>query len=82
MRLEDRLERLRVAGRPGAFVAEVIDFLEVDQDRHAQIGGRAHTFGGIRDHRRQRGNFISPNPCAPSLTAWVNTCSASGLLTS
>ena len=30
---------LRKAGAPGAFVREVIDFLEVNQDRHAQIGG-------------------------------------------
>ena len=37
--LEDRLERLGIAGGPGAFVREVIDFLEMNQQRHAQFGG-------------------------------------------
>ena len=31
------VEGLRVAGAPRAFVREVIDFLEVDQDRHLQF---------------------------------------------
>ena len=39
IRLEDRLECLRKPGAPGAFVREVIHFLEVNQDRHAQVGG-------------------------------------------
>ena len=43
VRLQDRLERLRESGRPCALVREVIDLLEVDQDRHLQVRGeRVH----------------------------------------
>ena len=35
--LQHRLEGLREAGAPRAFVREVIDFLEVDEDRHLQV---------------------------------------------
>ena len=37
--LQDLFERPGIAGAPGAFVREVIDFLEMNEERHAQIGG-------------------------------------------
>ena len=43
VRLQDSFERSRVPGAPGAFVLEVVHFLEVHQDGHAKIGGeRVH----------------------------------------
>ncbi len=37
--LEDRREDFRKPRTPGPFVREVIHFLEVNQNRHVQVGG-------------------------------------------
>src|SRR5437868_1782720 len=64
--------------RPGAFLLEVIDFLKVDQNRHAQLRCEGvHTPDS--GPSAARWYFISPNPLAPDFTLWVSASTLSGV---
>ena len=77
--LENRIEGFCKPRAPGTFIRKVIHLLEVNQDRHAELGGQRVDAAQLQGRRRRRETSASPKPCAPSFTAWVRTCSARGL---
>ena len=77
-RLQDGLELRRKSGAPRPFVLEMIDFLEVNQDRNIELGGQRigapellAVGGGVILHLAESR--------APALMAWVSACNAIGL---